>query len=131
EDSKNERPTAETPPPASPARHGDETSGTNVGFAGVGSGTGVTRTTPARSPLLAGSGSGSGGGGGGGGGKSGRRGRPRCPKSPPYVGGSVGLLSLSQGSPPWDAEEEEGRIGGGAERRHEFSPSSYGHEHDG
>ncbi|CAM9891902.1 unnamed protein product, partial [Ectocarpus sp. 12 AP-2014] len=49
----------------------------------------------------------------------------------PYVGGSVGLLSLSQGSPPWDAEEEEGWIGGGAERRHEFSPSSYGHQHDG
>lgn len=127
EDSNDERPTAETPPPASPARHGDKTTGANGGFAGVGNGSGVTRTTPARSPLLAGSGS---GGGGGGGGRSGRRGRPRFPKSPPYVGGSVGLLSLSQGSPPWDVEEEEGRIGGGAERRHEFSPS-YGHGHDG
>ncbi|CAN0314948.1 unnamed protein product, partial [Ectocarpus fasciculatus] len=119
EDSKYESVSAETP--AIPAHHGDETSGATTGFAGVGNGSGVTRTTPTRSPLSAGS---------GGGGRSGKRGRTRFPKSPPYVGGSVGLLSLSQGSPPWDAEEEEGRMGGRVERRHESSPL-YGRRHDG
>lgn len=121
EDSKYESVSAETPTSAISAHHGDEASGATTGFAGIGNGSGVTRTTPAGSPLLTGS---------GGGGRSGKRGRARFPKSPPYVRGSVGLLSLSQGSPPWDAEEAEGRIRGRVEHRHEFSPL-HGRQHDG
>ena len=89
-----------------------------------GGGRGTTGTTPdsrfsRRSPLSANSG-----------GKIGANGRARFPKSPPYVGGSVGALRLGRDSPPRDGEEEEGRGDADGDTSEGYRYSSYGRQRD-
>lgn len=104
---------AQAPPGESEEGRGAGTSFTDKG----GGGGGMAGTTPEsrlsrRSPLSANSG-----------GNIGSSGRARFPKSPPYVGGSVGALSLGRDSPPRDGEEEEGRrdVNGGNTRGYRYS----------
>lgn len=91
--------------------------GTSFADESRGGGGGTTRMTPEsqlsrRGTLSANSG-----------GKIGANARYRFAKSPPYVAGSAGALSLGRDPPTWDAEEEEGRgdMDGGITEDHRYS----------